>query len=1191
MTMTENRNVYCFSTPQPVRGAVLAGLMVGCGKAFTQWFALSVLALTLFGPVPATAQSTLPEPSAPDRKSEEFSESAERLTDPPKANEHVIFVDENGEVVRVTAGGQIGEYLKWREQLLKGKEDNQPGYYVAAITLAGEVNAGRTVAILDASIEVFVRAGIDQVEVPLRLNEAILLKHRHTDPVPVEFLPTDRGVGMKCLITEPGQHRIDLQLSVPVRKSGNSHRLQLSLPGTAQSSLRLTVPGDVLALRPDQLADVEVRALPNAQSELIVHGLGAALDLPWQVLNTQPEEKTELQVETLMAADAGADGLAIEAVQTITSTRGSFDSVRIDVPLGFNVLSVSSSTHETFQTTSFQNNPVVVSLPESTTGPVRLTWLLSSSKETDSDQFSISGFNVENSLRQETLFGISVAEGFRLSPTMPRPQQVQRIRTSSFRKKVEAQFDPQIDFQQAYRLPARNSRVQFQLERIEASYRVSPVYDLLFRDASADLTAKFEVIVYRGSLDHVRLHWPDLKSQDWHQIEVVSPAEQVHIAGLVPEAKGIPASTRATADPVDKQNEITLQFVEPLNRTHGAVVIEIQARRPVPIGEEAFLISVPVADSGSVPVSSLTLRNAVNVESTIAPAGNTDLRTITEGLIGGRSARNGEPLNLLSRTYESTSHELTMLATVTTHLQEVTSSSRAVLNVTEDRITVEQQLNYNVSYAELDRLRILVPGPVLPEGFRLVSGDTESSVPLSAEIGGIEIDGVRQIRVNLPEPLLGQFDVFCNYSLPVDSTLATSENIQVEVPLLQPPEAQSESTRVEIRSPGNVGVLPQGPQWTQELTLSNAPSWITTGTARSVNLKLEAEPERATQNFIVRRAALQTRFQNGVAIRTSGVYLIDGDISFLTVTLPPKADRSSLSVWWDGELLEANSVVYASETLSPGDRSKPVAVREESDVRILVDGLPDRDQHMLALQFDTDRGGGFAGVNNLQMSAPRFASDVWLADTMWEVVLPINQHLLVYPENYTPAFSWQRQAVSWTRRPVDQNLSLHNWLMADSETVSLPWLGSQLETLGFDPQGGVPYGNSYLFSAFGHQHEVRFQTMSQPAIILAGAGLTLAIGLVLLRIPATRHVLTILVVGFGLSLAGLWHLEAVQLLLQPALFGLILAIVASVIESRVKRRQRASLVTFSSPSDFMVQGSSREEIIHDEAHELSERPA
>ena len=230
-------------------------------------------------------------------------------------------------------------------------------------------------------------------------------------------------------------------------------------------------------------------------------------------------------------------------------------------------------------------------------------------------------------------------------------------------------------------------------------------------------------------------------------------------------------------------------------------------------------------------------------------------------------------------------------------------------------------------------------------------------------------------------------------------------------------------------------------------------------------------------------------------------------------------------------------------------------------------------------------------LNELEIHAPRFASDVWLADTVWEVVLPIDQHLLVYPENYTPAFSWQRQMAVWSRRPIDPGTSLNNWLLTDASSDLAAVLDTQLKELRFDPLSNVAYGNSYLFSAFGHQHEIKFRTMSQPAIILAGAGLTLAIGLVLLRIPSTRHVLTILVVGFGLSLAGLWHLEAVQLLLQPAVFGLILAVVASIIESRIKRRQRASLVTFSSPSDFLVAGSSREEIIHDESNELSERPA
>ncbi|MFT5092777.1 MAG: hypothetical protein ACI93T_001598 [Porticoccaceae bacterium] len=1192
MMMTENSNARrqscALRIPRQSAGDHTPDWLFTLSRWFTSL--AFVVAIVAGGTNQVAAQATLPDSAAtvPETPAAEKAASvtAAQLTDPPKANEHVIFVDENGEVVRLTAGGQIGEYLKWREQLLRGDKDKRPGYYIAAITLAGDVNAGRTAAKLDASIEVVVRDGTDHVEVPLRLNEATLLKHRQTASGDVEFLPADRGTGLKCRISKPGQHRIDLQLSVPVRKSGNSYRVLLSLPWAAQSSLRLVVPGDAIAIRPDELADIEVEALPDARSALIVHGLDELLDLPWQVVNTQPEEKTALQVETLMAADAGVDGVAIEAVQTITATGGRFDSIRVSAPRGFSVLAVSSPTHESIQTSDLQTNPVVISLQESTAGPVRLKWLLSSEERADANLISVNGFDVENATREETLVGISAAEGFRLSQLTPRPQQVQRISTSLFRKRVETLLDPQIEFQQAYRLAGQNSRVQFRIDRIEASYRVSPAYELMFREASADLTARFEIMVYRGSLDQVSLRWPGLASQEWEQVEVADPADRTHVAGI---SIGRPNSS---VDVGPKPNgalmadSVQLQFVEPLNRTHGAVTIELRARRPVPLGEEPFLISIPMADSESMPVSRVTLLNANNVESTIAGAGDTDIRFLSEETNIGTVDVSNVPLNLVPRRLESASRDLEFRATVTTHKQDVTSSSHAVLTLSEDQINVEQRLRYAVTYEELDRLRILVPGSVRPDEFRLVAANSDAAIPLTAELGGLEIDGVRQVRVDLPEPELGQFEVLCSYSIPLDSTFATAGTADADVSLLQPAEIRGTSTRVEIRSPGNVGVQVSGEQWTQELTLSNAPSWVAAGMLLNVNLKLEAAPERASQNFVVRRSALRTRFQNGaatsttgVSTRTTGIYLIDGDISFLTVTLPVKTDRSSLSVSWNGREMKAENLLI-STTDSVG-----------SEVRILVDESQRRTQHILTMEFDVEDTFSLSGLSELQTTAPRFAADVWLADTVWEVVLPVDQHLLVYPENYSPAFSWQRQGATWTRRPNDRGVSLSDWLLVDADTDLKESLDSQLKDLQLDLLANATYGNTYLFSAFGHQQELQFKVMSQPAIILAGAGLALALGLVLLRIPATRHVLTILFVGFGLSFAGLWRLEAVQLLLQPAVFGLVLAIVASIIETRVKRQQRASLVTFSSPSDFLVPGSSREEIIHDEPNGLSERPA
>jgi hypothetical protein len=1177
MMVTENSSA-CGQSPAPrVPRSSTVSSPVALLSLARQWstFALAV-AVLLSAACPVAAQKSLPdsagEASPSSTSGKDASQAQARLTDPPKANEHVIFVDENGEVVRLTAGGQIGDYLKWRQQLLQGTNDKGPGYYVAAVTLTGDVNAARTTAKLDASIEVFVRGGINRVDVPLRLNEATLLAHRQTQAGDIEFLPTERGTGLKCRISGAGQHRIDLQISVPVRKSGKSYRVQLSLPGTAQSSLRLVVPGDAIAVRPDQFADIEVEALPDARSALIAHGLGDALDLPWQLVETQPAEETSFQVETLLSADAGEDGVAIEAVQTIVASGASFDSVRVNVPPGSNVLSVSSATHDSIETSDLQTNPVVISLQESTAGPLKLKWLISSEVNTDMKSFSISGFPVENATREETLIGLRVAEGFRLSQLTPRPQQVQRIATSLFRKRVESQLDPQTGIQQAYRLANRNSRVHFQIDRIEANYRVIPAYELTFREASADLEARYEIIVYRGSLDHIQLRWPGLASQQWEQLEVIEPADLVHIAGQSTEDTD-------TADDQVGASQIRLEFVEPLNRTHGPVTVKLQARRPVPLGEEPFLISIPVADSESRPVSHVTLFNASNVESTLAGARNTSIRFLSDVTGGAATKRAGRPLNQVPRQLESTSSDLEFRATVMTHGQTVTASSHAILTLSENRINVEQRLHYSVTYEELDRLRIFVPGSVTPEEFRLTGDDGISTVPLTAEVGGLEIEGVRQIRVNLPQPILGQFEVICTYSVPVDAAFVDSGIGKSDVPLLQPADVPGKSTRVELRSPGNVGVLINGVQWAQELTLSNAPTWVASGMLSNVGLTLEAAPERATQNFVVRRSLIRTRFQNGGSVRTTCVSLIDGDISFLTVSLPAETDRSSLTAWWDGKLVTTENLLISS--------------RDDDliEVRLLLDEQMRREQHSLTFEFDVNRVGTFDSINDLFATAPGFADDVWLADTLWEVILPADQHLLVYPDNYTPAFSWQRQGFAWTRRPIGGSVSLIEWLLADADLELATELPNQLKDLRFDPLAGTAYGNSYLFSSFGHHQKIRIQSMSQPAVILAGAGLALAFGLALLRIPATRHVLTILVVGFGLSLAGLWHLEAVQLLLQPAVFGVVLAFVALVVESRVKRRQRASLVTFSSPSDFLVPGSSREEIIYDESGERSERPA
>jgi hypothetical protein len=117
-------------------------------------------------------------------------------------------------------------------------------------------------------------------------------------------------------------------------------------------------------------------------------------------------------------------------------------------------------------------------------------------------------------------------------------------------------------------------------------------------------------------------------------------------------------------------------------------------------------------------------------------------------------------------------------------------------------------------------------------------------------------------------------------------------------------------------------------------------------------------------------------------------------------------------------------------------------------------------------------------------------------------------------------------------------------------------------------------GNSYRFTGFGLAHKLEFRTMSRHIIVLIGAGLALLVGFMLMNIPATRHVLTILLLGFATTVLALWFPEPVLVLLQPAGLGLLLAIVAALIQGAMLRTRKAQVLTLSSPSGFTAPASS-----------------
>jgi hypothetical protein len=69
-------------------------------------------------------------------------------------------------------------------------------------------------------------------------------------------------------------------------------------------------------------------------------------------------------------------------------------------------------------------------------------------------------------------------------------------------------------------------------------------------------------------------------------------------------------------------------------------------------------------------------------------------------------------------------------------------------------------------------------------------------------------------------------------------------------------------------------------------------------------------------------------------------------------------------------------------------------------------------------------------------------------------------------------------------------------------------------------------------------------------------------------------VLTVLSLAFVIALLGVWFAAPMQVLLQPALLGVALAVIAAAIDAFVKRRARPLTVTLTSSSSFMTPASS-----------------
>jgi hypothetical protein len=920
--------------------------------------------------------------------------------------------------------------------------------------------------------------------------------------------------GYAWWIKGKGKHQLSLSLSLPLRKPAVQRRVQLSLPATAVSMLRLRIAAPRITAKAPERSTVTVKSAGN-ESELEVIGLGERLDVTWQSLPDVTGAESALEVTTSVVATlVDGESATLEATQVISSLgqQRTFEEVRVALPEGYELLRLEGQDVRDHKNDPGNPHQIVVQLKKPNSGPIELKWTVFRSKLPPvGETFALEGFEVDRARLQTGYLAILIVGEYQMVRQPDDDKFLQRVDLSDLPGALRKA--PAVA---AFRFLNR-LLLRMKLQRIEPYVTVDPSILLHLTSDFIELEGSYRLQVSRGSISEFRLSWPLWKDQGWTVSEAVLPGN---------------VELRVMEEPA-RADVIRLEFADAVR---GDVEVRFRARRPVTDAGDWAPLTLPVpAMDGRFFATPLAVVAADNVEAELRPAETTLLRPA-----GARDQRIAVPRDweAFQRTdYRLESRESEMSLRLSVHPRKILGSTVVDAALRSSAITVRQRMIFDVAFERIAQLRFAIPERVPELRFFSSSGKELSS--LVAPSTG---QSPAEIRVPLESPAIGRFEVEVRYALDRPSAGLEPGDTPISLPVVQSNDVVFSSTRFSCRDAAGRDVVVEGDAWLRQLAPDGLPVWTMPRATGQVPIRV-MHAGSAPRGAPVLQTLIQTTISVAGAIQSRARYKLAEGISEVTVSFPPGLDPEK--VWWN----DREQRFGPATSLSDGT--------VEYEIVLPDGGGPER--RLLTVDFLQRAGTPSRLSAAYALEAPRVSEEQNPEHVRWQVVLPLQQLLLIEPAGFAPENHWHSGRPFWSREPDSSVAELEQWIGAAAGTAS---------------PAGTAGGNRYVFGAFGPPPQLSFRAMSQSGIVLIGAGTALFLGLVLVKWPATRHVLTLLAAGFVVSLAGVWFAAPVQVLLQPAVLGIVLAVLAAAIDGYVKRRSRSLTVTLTPPSGFMTPSSS-----------------
>jgi hypothetical protein len=1080
-----------------------------------------------------------------------------------------LLPDKEGHLQRVlgfTYEDFIDAY-KIQHQLSRTREP--PRFRLQRLLATGTAEDGHARLKIDITIALSTE---QSVGVPLGMPQALLLEPATSDGpgnVPVHF-DTTAGGYVAWLRGTPGQtYHVVLHVLVPLTKTGGETALQIGMPRAASSELTMTVPVTNATAQVGRGSAIVDRTPVPGGTRWVVAGMSGDFRLAWQ-----KSDKETVQRGPVLEASGGmlvrVDGLTIntDVRLSVRSFGGRFDRFRVRLPAGADLVAVHHPGYTVRPVDGSAEEPlaaamsrvVEVQLDEKTVGPVDVQLITQQRHEPAGKERSLqlAGFEVIGAVRQFGHIAIQVIGDWHVQ-WMDRHGvvRVDELPEGLRHDDVAAGFEY---FRQPFALAGR-------LIPRRTHVRVEPDYLILVGAHEVRLEARLrytvrvkKAYVFRIDLAGWQFDPEEIGPPNLFEIDAVSVTEQGHVS--------IPLIT-----PTKGQIELTIKLHQRLPEGTGGI------RLPLPVPQ----------DVAPAPATIVVL-----------PDDNLQLIPTPEEMTGLTPQQIALPIKLPRRQqpplcYRGDAEQARFVGQIRVHEQSVLVDVSTRLQIDRRGAKVDQTLGYQVAYEPVDSLALNLPDevarrgdlqieldgeplpfaidPAAEEGQHQVTAAAESMAvenrsgvdptpgvalgeadlpepsPAAAEpptvsnvvpLPPVPPDRV-QLQVALPEPKIGRFQLVLHYQLTWPESV-TDHDTAVGVQLADP-VAEVDKNQLSITTAATIQVAPRGDTWTvaRKMASGTAPRsgihLAASGQQTQLPLTLRLAPRLPQQSTIVERLWIQT-WLTGKDRQDRAIYLLRTNASQLTVAVPNQVVAGDFMALLDGVPVAVDTPLGGQVTIHLADAEIPVS------------GSAPSQRHRLELRCRSHDA--LPRLGTIRLTPTRLDQDIWIQHAYWELILPSGSHLIDVRGDFANEWQWQWRRFGWRRVPVLTSAQLELWSGAALE-VPIP-----------------AAAHRYLFSSVGRVDRMTLHVADRSLLVLIASSGALVAGLLLIYVPSLRQPRLLLVcVLLGLVFA-VGHPDAVMLVGQAAILGVVLACLAAWLKLILRRHPRREAVLVSGTGSSVI---------------------